>query len=194
MSRAPFIPVPSALQHATHLSRGARDLWVLLDDLARDGGTIHAGLAASRVFLARALGCSVESLKRYRVELVRTGWLVVEPARHRGEVSVWVPQHRARPVIHRGVITVAEGGRKGVGRGSPVTPSHQAKGVTGDPLPEFPYKDRAGEEEEGPAPRTSAHPRPWCGRCTSEDYRWIELDDGRPARCADCHPATVPVF
>ncbi|MFY0409783.1 hypothetical protein [Solicola sp. PLA-1-18] len=30
--------------------------------------------------------------------------------------------------------------------------------------------------------------RPWCGRC-DERTRHVELDDGRAARCATCHPA-----
>jgi len=41
-----------------------------------------------------------------------------------------------------------------------------------------------------PRRRISAVP-PWCGQCQSDDYRWVELDDGRAAHCPRCHPSTV---
>lgn len=43
-----------------------------------------------------------------------------------------------------------------------------------------------------PSPAAARHARPpWCGYC-DEDTRHIELADGRPARCPDCHPLREP--
>lgn len=46
------------------------------------------------------------------------------------------------------------------------------------------WADPAPEVVQAPA----APMPPWCGRCDSPDYRWIQDDDGRVRRCPDCHP------
>lgn len=37
-----------------------------------------------------------------------------------------------------------------------------------------------------PAPRTDPTPLPWCGRCASPEYRWIETNPPHP--CPECSP------
>ena len=40
-----------------------------------------------------------------------------------------------------------------------------------------------------PEPTEPADRRPpWCGQCDSENTRFVELDDGRVAKCPNCHP------
>ncbi|WP_189257330.1 hypothetical protein [Lentzea flava] len=50
----------------------------------------------------------------------------------------------------------------------------------GKDLPAFPPDVEAGLKEA----RTRTR---WCGTC-DERTRQVELDDGRPARCPQCHP------
>lgn len=40
-----------------------------------------------------------------------------------------------------------------------------------------------------PPPRSSHRRQAWCGRCTSESYRWLQDDDGQPlSPCPRCSP------
>lgn len=210
MTGTPHVRIPSALQFDESLSRGARDLWAVIDELARE----RIGIEATGPELCAAAGCSPASLRRWRVELVKAGWLHhVASAGGRGVASLWVPLRRARTVrnaVPRPVENLSNtrsetrSGESGSDRGNPLTVSGFLAASN---------KDRAGEEEQGAcgAPRSSSpvdDDRPaWCGVCDARTRR-VEVGPGDVLRnaagallpvgslapCPSCHPSTAPLF
>lgn len=181
----PHIRVPSALQYSG-LPAGPRDLWALLDDLCRE----HTGVRATVSQLASTSHCSADTIKRRRAALVKAGWLSWEPARHRGEATLWTPLQRARDARHAGAVPVDNRPGRGAGRGAGLHPSDQQKGCRPARLDAAATRARTEEEE--------AHDDvpSWCGACEAPDYRWRESPavPGAYERCPACHPDAVPAF
>lgn len=80
------------------ISPQAKNLWLILQELGDESGCSWYGLKK----LAKLYGCKdKETLKKYRDELVKAGWLKLEPsARHRGKdyVVIW-PENRPNPKL-----------------------------------------------------------------------------------------------
>lgn len=175
--------IPRALLYSDVVSKDARLLWAVLDDLARDA----MGAIAATADLAAVMECSGRQVRRLVVELVDTGWLVVrgrEGGRHLG--AIYQPCRRPRPVNETwtDVSTFPRLTLDGAGRGRRVMHSSL----------------RAREEEktgalfdvDGLRSSTAARRRtPWCGVCDRDDHRWIQNADGSVSRCSRCHPANT---
>lgn len=183
MSPRAHVRVPSSLKYSD-VSHGAQSLWLTLDDLARE----HAAVLATNAQLCAVESCGRNTLKRYREELVRSGWLRYSAAWGRGVPSLWVPLNRVRAVTNPRPVDLERGPDGGL--------FDQGKRPTDGPLSTSPYKDRSREEQKRGGVGVVVEVT-WCGRCAADTYRWVVDDDQRPIRrCPSCNPQalTEPEF
>lgn len=208
MTGRPHVRTPVALLYADGLSEGAARLWQVLDDVCRDHASARLTVPALAAALARrkrgrdgklhkhAEPPSARSIQRWRGELVDAGWLAWEPARGRGEASLWEPLRRVRAVLHAAPQPVDNYPGRVTGRATRLAPSDQRKGDTVGALDAPATRARPAEHGEDIDLRDLPDAGGWCGRCDPIDHMVQADDDARSPliRCPSCHPAYVSPF
>lgn len=190
----PHVRLPSALLYDERVSPRARDLWSVLDDVARSQRSVELHVGA----LADAVGVQVRQLRSVTQELVDAGWLHVTTAAGRGQVNRYTPLGRARLDLVGSVDDAVDPGR---GRRQSIAGFSRSKAAVNCRLSAgtTPPSTRADEEAEAlfdvevVGGRRAPRDRPWCGRC-DEPTRHLEVEPDVYARCPDCHRSSVPAF
>jgi hypothetical protein len=150
--------------------RQLRFLVALATYLNDDSDSVRVGFAA----LTEAAGLSERWMKATRTELREAKRIEYEPGRYRGDLTLWtvlcLPEKGAPIGIP---IASQKGAPNGTRRGDPSA----KEGVT---------RQHAGQRQ--PRRGLKHQAKPWCGDCSDEHKRQIELPDDRVMRCPDCHP------